>query len=326
MKRLLITGGAGFIGSNFIKYILGKYRDYRVINLDKLTYCGNRESLKDVERHKNYKFVKGDIADANLVRRLVKNCDIIVHFAAETHVDRSIHDPNCFIRTNVLGTHVLLEAARERGIELFIQISTDEVFGSIAEGLFKEDDPLKPNSPYSASKASGDLLARSYFITYNLPVIITRSSNNFGPYQYPEKIIPLFITNLLNDKKVPLYADGMNVRDWLYVMDNCEGIDAVIHKGVPGEVYNIGGGNEITNIELTYAILNMLGKDKKLIKYVKDRPGHDKRYALDISRIKKLGWLPRHDFKSALRLTIEWYKDNEGWWKKLVQCRKDIRY
>ena len=326
MKKLLITGGAGFIGSNFIRHILKKYSSYKVINLDKLTYCGNLDNLKDVARNKNYRFVRGDIVDAKLVNRLVKGCDIIVNFAAETHVDRSIYAAAEFVRTNVFGTHTLLEAAKKPGIELFIQISTDECYGSIPEGSFKETDALYPNSPYSATKASGDLLARSYFVTYKLPVIITRSSNNFGPYQYPEKVIPLFITNALENKKVPLYADGMNVRDWLFVTDNCEAIDAVMHKGSPGEIYNIGGGKEIANIELTRTILKLLGKGEELIKHVKDRPGHDKRYALDISKIKRLGWQPRHDFISALEDTIEWYKDNRAWWKRLIKCRQDIKY
>jgi len=324
MKKLLVTGGAGFIGSNFIRHILNKYRDYKIVNLDKLTYCGNLENLKDVSRNKNYKFVKGDIADSKVVNKLVKDCDVIINFAAESHVDRSIIDPDSFVRTNVFGTHTLLEAARKYGAESVIQISTDEVYGSILKGAFKEEDPLKPNSPYSATKASADLLARSYFVTYKLPVIITRSSNNFGPYQYPEKVIPLFITNLLNNKKVPLYADGMNVRDWLFVIDNCEAIDLVMHKGKPGEVYNIGGWSEITNLELTHTLLDILGKDNSFIEFVKDRPGHDKRYALDITKIKTLGWQPRHDFKSALKLTVEWYKKNEAWWKRLIKCRKDI--
>lgn len=326
MKQLLITGGAGFIGSNFIRHILTKYDDYKIVNLDKLTYCGNLDNLKDIEKDKRYKFIKGDITDVRVVDRIVKDCDIILNFAAESHVDRSIEDPNCFVKTNVFGTHVLLEAAKRFGVELFIQISTDEVYGSTLKGAFREDSGLMPNSPYSASKAAGDLLARSYFVTYKLPVMITRSSNNFGPYQYPEKVIPLFITNLLNDKKVPLYADGMNVRDWLFVIDNCEAIDFIMHKGLPGEIYNIGGGNEITNIELTRAILRILDKDERLIEFVKDRPGHDKRYALDITKMKALGWQPRHDFKSALELTVGWYKKNEKWWERLIKCRKDIKY
>jgi dTDP-glucose 4,6-dehydratase len=326
IRKLLVTGGAGFIGSNFIRYILQKYPDYRVINLDKLTYCGNIKNLSDVSGNKNYRFVKGDIADTKVVDRLSEGCDAIINFAAESHVDRSIMDPDSFIMTNVFGTHTLLQAAKKSGVKLFVQISTDEVYGSITAGAFKENDPLKPNSPYSATKASADLLTRSYFVTYGLPVVITRSSNNFGPYQYPEKVIPLFITNLLNDKKVPLYADGMNVRDWLFVKDNCEGIDAVMHKGKPGQIYNIGGACEITNLDLTHLLLEVLGKDKSYIRHVKDRPGHDKRYALDITKMKSLGWKPRHDFESALKLTVDWYKDNKAWWKALIKCRKDIRY
>lgn len=242
MKNILVTGGAGFIGSNFIKYMLNKYPDYHITNLDKLTYCGNLDNLKSIEGSKNYTFVKGDIADEKVVEGLVKGSDTVINFAAETHVDRSITDPASFVRTNVFGTHTLLEAAKKHGVSRYIQISTDEVYGSILKGEFKEDDSLLPNSPYSATKAGADLLVRSYFVTYKLPVIITRSSNNYGPYQYPEKVIPLFITNLLGGKKVPLYADGMNVRDWLYVIDNCEAIDVVLHKGLVGEVYNIGGG------------------------------------------------------------------------------------
>ncbi len=323
-KALLVTGGAGFIGSNFIRHILAKYKDYKITNLDKLTYCGNLDNLKGVEKNANYRFVKGDIADAKLVDKLAGGCDCIVNFAAETHVDRSIEDPMGFVKTNVFGTYTLLEAAKKHGTGLFIQISTDEVYGSILEGKFTENNPIEPNSPYSSTKAAGDLLARSYFITYNTPVIITRSSNNYGPYQYPEKVIPLFITNALHDRKVPLYADGMNVRDWLFVADNCEAIDMVMRKGKTGEVYNIGGGNEITNLELTHTILRILGKPKDLIEHVKDRPGHDKRYALDIAKMRRLGWEPRYDFKAALELTVEWYKSNPKWWTRLVKCRKNI--
>jgi len=318
MKNLLITGGAGFIGSNFIRHILGKYPDYQVTNLDKLTYCGNLENLRDVEKHRNYRFVKGDITDKQAVEKCAKGCDSIINFAAESHVDRSIQDASEFVRTNVFGTYTLLEAARKFGVAQYIQISTDEVYGSIARGHSKEGDPLEPNSPYSATKAGADLLARSYFVTFKLPVIITRSSNNFGPYQYPEKVIPLFITNLMAGKKVPLYADGMNVRDWLYVADNCEAIDVVMHKGKAGEIYNIGVGSEITNMELTRTLLKILGKDESSIEYVKDRPGHDKRYALDISKISALGWKPRHEFKTALELTVLWYKSNKSWWDRLV--------
>lgn len=317
MKKLLITGGAGFIGSNFIRHILNKYADYRVVNLDKLTYCGNLDNLKDVEKDSRYSFVKGDIADAEVVDKLVKDCDAIVNFAAETHVDRSIKDPASFVRTNVFGAYTLLEAAKKFCTSLFLQVSTDEVYGSIIKGKFREGDPLEPNSPYSATKAAADLLARSYYVTYKLPVIITRSSNNFGPYQYPEKVIPLFVTNLIEGKKVPVYADGKNVRDWLFVIDNCEAIDAVLRGGKAGEIYNIGGGHEITNLELTHTILREMGKGMESMQFVEDRPGHDKRYALDIRKIRALGWKPRRDFKSALELTVEWYRNNEAWWRKL---------
>jgi dTDP-glucose 4,6-dehydratase len=322
MKTVLITGGAGFIGSNFIRHILNKYDDYRIVNLDKLTYAGNPDNLKDIFKCKRYKFIKGDIADAKIVEKAAKDCEVIVNFAAETHVDRSIHGAAEFVRTNVFGLHTLLETAKKLKTKLFIQISTDEVYGSIAEGSFKETDSLFPNSPYSATKASGDLLARSYFVTYKLPVIITRSSNNFGPNQYPEKVIPLFITNLLRNKRVPLYADGMNVRDWLYVIDNCEAIDLIMHKGKTGEIYNIGGVTEITNLELTYSILEMLGKDRGSIEYVKDRPGHDKRYSLDIAKLKALGWRPRHNFKEALEVTIDWYRDNKPWWVNILRHKE----
>ncbi len=319
MKRLLITGGAGFIGSNFIRHMVCKYPDYRIVNLDKLTYCGNLENLRDIEKRKNYKFVKGDITDAPLVNKLVAESDIVINFAAESHVDRSITDPGVFVTTNVFGTYTLLEAARKAGVELFCQISSDEVYGSVERGFSKEADPLDPRSPYSATKAGADLLVRSYFVTFKLPVTITRSSNNFGPYQYPEKIIPLFITNLMAGKKVPLYADGMNMRDWLYVIDNCEAIDVVLHRGGAGEIYNIGIGGETTNLALTRMLLDILGRDESSIEFVKDRPGHDKRYALDVSKLKALGWKPRHEFKTALEETVEWYKDNEAWWQKLVK-------
>jgi len=318
MKKILVTGGYGFIGSNFIRHILNKYDDCNIVNLDKITYCGNPCNLKDVSKNRRYKFVKGDIVDAKIVEKAAHGCEVIINFAAETHVDRSICGAAEFVKTNVFGTYTLLEAARKAKARLFIQISTDEVYGSIAAGSFKETDPLSPNSPYSATKASADLLARSYFITHKLPVIITRSSNNFGPYQYPEKVIPLFVTNLLQNKKVPLYADGMNVRDWLYVIDNCEAIDLILNKGKAGEIYNIGGAVEITNLELTYNILEMLGKDKRSIEYVEDRPGHDKRYALDMTKLKSLGWRPRHNFKEALEATIDWYRYNKPWWTKLL--------
>lgn len=315
--RILVTGGAGFIGSNFIRHILNKYRDYKIINLDKLTYAGNLDNLKGIENNPNYKFIEGDICDKEIVESIVKDCDVIVNFAAETHVDRSIGDPDAFIRTDIFGTHTLLEAARKFNIKKFIQISTDEVYGSIDKGSFSETDILKPSSPYSASKAGAEMLVNSYFVTFNLPVIITRSSNNFGPYQYPEKLIPLFVTNLIENKKVPVYGTGLNIRDWIYVIDNCEAIDFVLHNGQIGEIYNIGGGNEKTNLDITKMILKEVGKDESFIEYVKDRAGHDKRYALDCSKIKKLGWKPRFSFENAMNETVKWYKENAEWWKNI---------
>ncbi|MDD5131519.1 MAG: dTDP-glucose 4,6-dehydratase [bacterium] len=316
--KILVTGGAGFIGSNFIRQILKKYPDYEIINLDKLTYAGNLENLADLEKNKRYEFVKGDIADPKIVAKCVKEAQIVVNFAAETHVDRSIANAGDFVKTNVFGTYTLLEAAKKSNISKYIQISTDEVYGSIEKGAFKEADELKPSSPYSATKASADLLSMSYYITYQLPVIITRSSNNFGPYQFPEKVMPLFITNVLEEKPVPLYGDGKNVRDWVYVLDNCEAIDQVMHKGKTGEIYNIGGGNELANIELTKKILELLGKGDDFIKPVNDRLGHDRRYALDCFKLRsEMGWKPQHDFNQALQDTITWYKANQQWWKKL---------
>jgi len=317
MKTFLITGGAGFIGSNFIRYMLEKYNDINIINLDKLTYAGNLNNLKDVENDERYEFVHGDICDKKVVDELTKRSDIVVNFAAESHVDRSIGSPDDFIKTDIFGTFVLLEAARKYGIERFVQISTDEVYGSTETGFFKEDDTLMPSSPYSASKAGADRLAFSYFVTYKLPVVITRSSNNFGPYQYPEKLISLFTTNALDDKSLPIYGDGKNVRDWLYVTDNCEAIDVVINQAQDGEVYNIGGGNEKTNLEITDIILKELGKPKSLITFVEDRKGHDRRYALSIDKIRSLGWSPKHTFEQAMAETIAWYKNNRWWWEQL---------
>jgi len=317
MTNVLVTGGAGFIGSNFIRFLLNKYPNYNIINLDKLTYCGNLENLKDMDKNPRYKFVKGDICDEKLVNDIMKNIDIIFHFAAESHVDNSIKDPYVFTKTNVIGTHTLLEAARKNNIKKFIHISTDEVYGSIENGLFKETHPFNPSSPYSSTKAAADLLAQSYYTTYKFPVIIARSSNNFGPYQYPEKVIPLFVTNLLEGKKVPLYGDGKNIRDWLFVLDNCEAINFVSNNGQFGEAYNIGGGNEKQNIEITKLILKHLDKDEYHIQYVTDRPGHDRRYALDTKKLAKLGWKPRHKFEHALKHTVNWYIKNQEWWKKL---------
>jgi dTDP-glucose 4,6-dehydratase len=324
--RLLITGGCGFIGSNFIRHVLAKYKDIRVTNLDKLTYCGNSANLEDISKDPRYSFVKGDICDKGLAEDLVSDADVIINFAAETHVDRSIKYPDDFIVTNIYGTKTLLEAARKSGISKFIQIGTDEVYGSVPEGLSAERDPLKPNSPYSATKASADLLALSYHTTYGLPVIVTRSSNNFGPYQFPEKVIPLFITNLIDGHKVPLYGDGGNIRDWIFVGDNCEGIDIVMHKGKPGEIYNIGGGNHLSNKELTFAILSAMGKGEGSIEYVKDRPGHDRRYALDSSKAGKLGWKASSDLDGDIERTITWYKDNESWWRELKKRAEIITW
>lgn len=317
-KRVLVTGGAGFIGSNFIHYWMKNYPEDRVINLDKLTYAGNLDNLKEIEDKPNYRFIKGDIADREVVDELFqKGLDLVVNFAAETHVDRSIGNPDDFIKTDIYGTYVLLEAARFHGVGLFVQVSTDEVYGSVEEGASRETDPLMPSNPYSASKAGADRLTYSYFATYELPVIITRASNNFGPYQYPEKVIPLFVTNALDNIPLPLYGDGLNVRDWLFVEDHCRAIDLLTSRGKRGEVYNIGGGNLLNNKELTQKILNYLNRPQDLIHSVRDREGHDRRYALDSLKIKKLGWMPTADFESELKKTIEWYRDNRWWWEKI---------
>ncbi len=325
MQSILVTGGAGFIGSNFVRYMVNKYPQYRIVVLDALTYAGNRENLADLEGRPNFMFFHGNIEDSSIVDNLVSNVDTIINFAAETHVDRSILEAGSFIQTDVVGTFTLLEAARKYHIEKYIQVSTDEVYGSIEKGSFSEQDPLQPNSPYSSSKAGGDLLVRAYHKTYGVPTIITRSSNNFGPYQYPEKLIPLFITNAIDNIPLPIYGDGLNVRDWLYVEDNCTGFDTVLHKGKPGEIYNIGAGNEKTNLEITRTILKLLGKDEKLIKYVKDRPGHDKRYSIDISKMKKLRWEPKFDFAEAMEKTVKWYVDNEEWWRKIKEKEKSFK-
>ena len=315
--KILVTGGAGFIGSNFVRHLLAAHPEDTVVNLDKLTYAGNPENLRDVEGNPRYRFVKGDICDGALVRELMAGVDAVVHMAAETHVDRSNAGADDFLRTNVLGTHTLLEAARERGLPRFLLVGTDEVYGSIAVGAARETDRLNPSNPYSASKAAADLLARAYWLTHRLPVVITRSSNNFGPYQYPEKVIPLFVTNALEDRPVPLYGDGGNVRDWLYVLDNCAAIDLVLRKGEAGEIYNIGGGNEVENVALTRAILDLLGKPETFITPVADRPGHDRRYALDSGKVHGLGWRPAHPFTAALEATVEWYRTQEAWWKPI---------
>jgi dTDP-glucose 4,6-dehydratase len=319
LDSLLITGGAGFIGSNFVHYILGKYPDSRVVVYDKLTYAGNLDNLRDVADDPRYSFVHGDICDSELVESVIREhgVEAIVNFAAETHVDRSILEAGGFIQTDVYGTHVLLEAVKKLGLERMLHVSTDEVYGSVTEGSSVESDNLLPNSPYSASKAGGDLMCRAYHVTYGVPVVITRGSNNFGPYQYPEKVIPLFITNALDDQPLPIYGDGQNVRDWLYVVDHCEAIDLMLREGEDGEVYNVGGDHELTNLELTEAILEKAGKPKSLMQFVQDRPGHDRRYSLDCGKIHKLGWRPRHRFEEALEGTVRWYVENRWWWEKL---------
>lgn len=319
--KLLVTGGAGFIGSNFIRYMLEKHTEYHIINLDKLTYAGNLANLSDIDQHPGYTFVKGDICDVNLIHDLLRTnqVDAIVNFAAESHVDRSITSPGIFIQTNVTGTQVLLDACRTMGVKKYIQISTDEVYGSLGEtGYFTEETPLSPNSPYSASKAGADLLVKAYHETYGMNVNITRCSNNYGPYHFPEKLIPLMITNALDNLSLPVYGDGLNVRDWLHVRDHAAAIDLVLHNGVPGEVYNIGGHNERTNIEIVEKILAKLGKPKELIRYVQDRLGHDRRYAIDPSKItRELGWSPVYTFDKGIDETIDWYIRNEEWWRNV---------
>jgi dTDP-glucose 4,6-dehydratase len=319
MKNLLITGGAGFIGSNFVRMMLEKYPDYHLTVYDKLTYAGNLDNLLDVQDNPRYRFVHGDIGDAALVEETLRehNIDTIVNFAAETHVDRSNQEPGSFIQTDVYGTYVLLEATRKLGLERMLQVSTDEVYGSVPEGSSTERDNYDPRSPYSASKAGGELMCRAYFETFHTPVVITRGSNNYGPYQYPEKLIPLFITNLLDGKPVPVYGDGMNVRDWIYVLDHCSGIDAVLHQGVLGDAYNVGGGNEKPNIEITKLLLDLTGRGPDMITYVADRPGHDRRYSLDTSKLRALGWAPGHSFEESMRATVDWYRDNRWWWEKI---------
>ena len=314
--KILVTGGAGFIGSNYIRMIFKRYPDIEIINFDKLTYAGNPDNLRDISAS-GYTFIKGDICDPYAVNKAMEGVDTVVHFAAESHVDRSIDDGSVFVRTNVLGTNTLLNCALQLDIKKFIHVSTDEVYGSIEEGSFIEGDPLEPSSPYSSSKAGSDLLAMSYYITYGLPVSITRCTNNFGPYQYPEKLMPLFITNLMEGKKVPVYGTGLNIRDWIYVDDHCSGIDFVFNKGNSGEIYNIGGGSELTNLEITHRILKMLGKDESSIEFVEDRKGHDLRYSLDCTKLYKMGWKPEYDFNTALESTVRWYQDNRWWWEPL---------
>ena len=318
MVRVLVTGGAGFIGSNFVRYALAAHGDWQVTTLDKLTYAGRLENLESVEGDPRHRFVRGDVADPAVAGPLVRESDLVVHFAAETHVDRSIRHAGDFITTDVYGTFVLLEAARENpALRRFVQISTDEVYGSVPTGSSKETDELRPRNPYSASKAGADRLAYSYWATYDVPVIITRASNNYGPNQFPEKIIPLFITNLIDDIPVPLYGDGQNERDWLHVEDHCRGIDLLIEQGVSGEVYNIGGGNQVKNVDLTHRILELAGKPASLIKPVADRQGHDRRYSLDTGKLESLGWKPQVPFEEGLAQTVRWYRDNERWWRPI---------
>ncbi|MEI7891109.1 MAG: dTDP-glucose 4,6-dehydratase [bacterium] len=318
--KLLVTGGAGFIGSNFVHHILKTYPDYEVINLDALTYAGNLENLKELENNPRHRFVKGDICDKDLVEKLAKEVDAIVHFAAESHVDRSILDSEAFVRTNVIGTHALLEAARKAGNLRFHHVSTDEVFGSLGadDAPFSETTPYDPRSPYSASKAGSDHLVRAYFHTHNLPITISNCSNNYGPYHFPEKLIPLVITNLMEGKKIPVYGDGMQIRDWLHVDDHCRAIDTIIHKGKIGETYCVGGNGEKANIEIVKSILKILCRDESWIEYVQDRKGHDKRYAIDFSKIKnELGWEPKISFEDGIAKTVAWFISNESWWKSI---------
>ena len=320
MVDVLVTGGAGFIGSNFVRHALHTHGDWHVTTLDKLTYAGRLENLKELLDHPRHVFVKGDVADPGAARPLVQAAEIVVHFAAETHVDRAILSAGEFITTDVYGTFVLLEAARQAPrLRRFVQISTDEVYGSVSEGSSRETDELRPRNPYSASKAGADRLAYSYWATYDVPAIITRASNNYGPYQFPEKIIPLFITNAIDDMPVPLYGDGLNERDWLHVSDHCAALDVVIESGATGEVYNIGGGNHVRNIDLTHQILQLTGKSAALIRPVPDRPGHDRRYSLDTSKLRSLGWQPRVPFDRGLAGTVEWYRRNEWWWRPIKE-------
>jgi dTDP-glucose 4,6-dehydratase len=326
MVDVLVTGGAGFIGSNFIRYALRAHPDWRITNLDKLTYAGRLENLTGVMDDPRHRFVKGDVADERVAAPLVKEANLVVHFAAETHVDRSIRHAGNFIRTDVLGTFVLLEAAREApGLRRFVQISTDEVYGSVESGSSRESDELRPRNPYSASKAGADRLAYSYWATHSVPVVITRASNNYGPYQFPEKIIPLFITNAIEDRPLPLYGDGLNERDWLHVHDHCRAVDMLIEAGEAGEVYNVGGGNPVRNVDLTREILRLTGKPESLIRRVADRPGHDRRYSLDTSKLQRLGWRPQVTVADGLTETVAWYRTNEWWWRPIKEEDPEYR-
>jgi dTDP-glucose 4,6-dehydratase len=321
VRNIMVTGGAGFIGSNFTRYMLEKYPAYSIVVYDKLTYAGNLDNLKDVAEDfgDRYAFVKGDICDAETVRETIMEhgVDTVVNFAAETHVDRSIMDPDAFIKTDVYGTYTLLEATRELGLERYHQVSTDEVYGHVPEGASKETDTVAPRSPYAASKASADLMINAYRVTYGVPVTITRGANNIGPYQYPEKVVPLFVTNAIDDQPLPLYGDGLQVRDYHYVLDHCEAIDLVLHEGEIGETYNVGTGSEMRNIDMTHMILELLGKPESLIQPVEDRAGHDRRYALDVSKIRALGWEPAHTCEEAIEKAVRWYVDNEWWWRPI---------
>ncbi len=317
--KLLVTGGCGFIGSYFLKYYLERHPEDKIVNLDKLTYAGRMENLKELKENKNYKFVKGDVCNPKSVEKAMKGCDAAIHFAAESHVDRSIKDPFVFLKTDTIGTAVMLEQARKQDLKRFLYISTDEIFGSVEECFSKENSPIMPSSPYSASKAAADRLAFSYFYTYGLDVVIHRGSNNFGPNQFPEKLIPFFVTNLMRGKKVPVYGDGSNKRDWLYVEDNCSAIELLLEKGAKGEAYNVAAHNEKTNMEITNFVLSELGKSEDSIEFVKDRLGHDKRYALNTEKIEALGWKPKWEFNEALKHTVKWYKDNEWWWAPLIK-------
>lgn len=316
---VLITGGAGFIGSNFVHYFLEKHPNTKIINYDKLTYCGNLDNLKGIENHPNYEFIQGDICDQEKVLSVMQHVDAVIHFAAESHVDNSIKDPFVFTKTNVLGTHTLLEAAHKCKIKRFLHISTDEVYGSILDGSFKETDQLNPSSPYSASKASAELIAKGFYNTFNLPLVIVRCSNAFGPRQYPEKLIPLFVTNLIEGKKVPLMGDGMNVRSWIYVLDACKAMEHVFHHGKLGEVYNIPGSYETPNLEVTRKIFSLLGKDESHIEWVPDRLAHDRRYSTDGAKLHNIGWKHEHSFDEAFKDTVNWYTENETWWKRLKE-------
>ena len=316
MNRMMVTGAAGFIGSNFVKFQLDRYPDLQIVSFDKLTYAGNLDNLKDLDDAR-HTFVQGDVADADAVRAAMDGCDVVVHFAADSHVDRSIIEASDFIRTNVSGVHTILERAREHGLARVLLVSTDEVYGSISEGEFREDDPIHPRNPYSASKASGDMMGIAHFETFGTPVIITRGSNTYGPNQYPEKVLPLFVTNAIDDEPLPLYGDGKNVREWMYVEDHCSGIDCALRKGEPGQIYNVSSGHERQNIELTHRILELLGKGEDLIRRVADRPGHDWRYSIDSSKLRGLGWEPAMDWDEGIASTVTWYRENESWWRKI---------